>query len=275
MMQQRREQGMAEGMHLDDNDMNMMNHDMSNMHMEDPLNGMADDTQPQFLAQQAAAMALVNGNGNGEEEDEFKYNYNNPLDSSHFVPNMNDPADNDDGVNAFDFNLNGYDLIDVDHSKKLNVIQVEFATKAKKVNVRKLKYKLWDKLASDLPNKAEINKENVEKNSNRNVKADEEDEDVEMNGDGDSNNQPITFQSALDSLPSNLSSCISVHMCFICLLHLANEKELQFVPKLKEDTDDLKTVLERGNFEIQYANQQSQFEKDAEKINPVMVLGMQ
>merc|ERR1712154_315849 len=93
MMQQRREQGMAEGMHLDDNDMNMMNHDMSNMHMEDPLNGMADDTQPQFLAQQAAAMAVIEANG--DDEDEFKYNYDNPLDSSHFVPNMNDPLADD------------------------------------------------------------------------------------------------------------------------------------------------------------------------------------
>merc|ERR1712048_584233 len=132
----------------------------------------------------AAAMAVVQPNGGGmDDEDEFKYNYNNPLDSSHFVPNMMDAADDNGGINNFDFNLNGYDLIDVDQSKKLNVIQVEYATKAKKVNVRKLKYKLWDKLASDLPSKAEINKENVEKNSNWNVKADEEDEDIEMNGD--------------------------------------------------------------------------------------------
>merc|ERR1711920_1220498 len=91
---------------------------------------------------------------------------------------MNDLADND-ALNAFDFNLNGYDLIDVDQSKKLNVIQVEYATKAKKVNVRKLKYKLWDKLAKDIPNKEEINKENVERNSNKNAKDD--DEDIVMN----------------------------------------------------------------------------------------------
>merc|ERR1712172_42455 len=157
--------------------------------------------------------------------------------------------------------------------------QVEYATKAKKVNVRKLKYKLWDKLATDL---TLSNKENVESNSNRNVKAQQEEDnsDIEMNENNNSNNeqQPITFQAALDSLPSNLSSSISVHMCFICLLHLANEKELQFVPKIKQEEaskSEMKMVLERGNFEIQYANKQSQFEKDAEKINPVMVLGMQ
>merc|ERR1712154_375288 len=201
------------------------------MHMDDPLNGMADDdVEPQFLAQQAAAMAVIEPNGDGfEDEDEFKYNYNNPLDSSQFVPDMN--ADNDQS-NNFDFNLNGYDLIDVDQSKKLNVIQVEYATTAKKVNVRKLKYKLWDKLAKDLP--ANNNKENVEIDSNRNIKQDDEDEDdIQMNESG--NNKLVTFQEALDSLPCNISSSISVHMCFICLLHLANEKELQFVPKIKEE----------------------------------------
>merc|ERR1711897_33370 len=99
--------------------------------------------------------------------------------------------------------------------------------------------KLWDKLAKDLPDKSVIDKENVERNSNRNNKTDE-DVDVDMNG----TDKLVTFQEALDSLPCNISSSISVHMCFICLLHLANEKELQFVPKLKENADDLKMVLE-------------------------------
>merc|ERR1712228_59768 len=185
------------------------------------------------------AMAVIEANG--DDEDEFKYNYDNPLDSSHFVPNMNDPLADD---KAFDFNLNGYDLIDIDQSKKLNVIQVEFATKA--------------------------NKENVEKNSNRNINNELMDID-DMNNE----NKQVTFQQALDSLPCNISSSISVHMCFICLLHLANEKELQFVPKICDEDDDKNMILERGNFEIQYASTQSQFEKDAQKINPVMVLGMQ
>eukprot|EP00483_Globobulimina_turgida_P007708 UN07723 len=81
----------------------------------------------------------------------------------------------------------------------------------------------------------------------------------------------VTFQNALNSLPSNISSSISVQMCFICLLHLANEKKLQFVPKISGDE---KTKTERGNFEIQYADSQSVLEKEAERINPIMVLGM-
>lgn len=241
-------------------------HNMSNINMS-----MVDHAEPQFLQQQAAAMAVIDGDV--EEEDEFQYNYNNPLDSSHFVPNMKDPNDN---VYDFDFNLNGYDLIDMDPSKKLEKIQVEFATKAKKVNIRKLKHKLWDKLASDLPNISSLNKENVQNNSNRNNN-EEEDGDIDMNDMKNNNEEKVdtkvTFQDALDSLPSNISSSISIHMCFICLLHLANEKELQFVPKTVNDEDD-KIKIERGNFEIQYASSQSQFEKDAQNINPIMVLGM-
>merc|ERR1712228_1127609 len=130
-----------------------------------------------------------------------------------------------------------------------NVIQVEYATTAKKVNVRKLKYKLWDKLAKDLPQNN--NKENVEIDSNRNIKQDEDEDDIQMNENG--NNKLVTFQEALDSLPCNISSSISVHMCFICLLHLANEEEEE-----ENAANKSQMVLERGNFEIQYANSQSQ-----------------
>merc|ERR1712048_1458049 len=98
----------------------------------------------------AAAMAVVQPNGGGmDDEDEFKYNYNNPLDSSHFVPNMMDGADDNGGINNFDFNLNGYDLIDVDQSKKLNVIQVEYATnwpKICRINIS-LTRRMWKGIA--------------------------------------------------------------------------------------------------------------------------------
>eukprot|EP00483_Globobulimina_turgida_P004111 UN04119 len=135
---------------------------------------------------------------------------------------MNEPQDNDNDDGGFmNFNLNGYDLIDIDQSKKVERIQVEFATTAKKVNVRKLKLKLWDKIHNDLPDVAlQINKENIE-NSNHN---NNEDVDVDVDVDMNEMNE-VTFQNALNSLPSSISSSISVQMCFICLLHLANEKK--------------------------------------------------
>ncbi len=219
-----------------------------------------DNNMPQFMAQQAAAMAVMGADLDNidDENGGFEYNYNNPLDSSHFVPNMNGIGNNTmDNIN-FDFN---YDLIDMDPNKRVQKIQVEFATTAKKVNVRKLKSRLWEKINNTLPKESHqsIDKENVNNNNNNN----NNDIDIDMNSEND-----VTFQDTLNSLPINLSSSISVHMCFICLLHLANEKELQFVPnKIEQNT-------ERGDFNIQYANDQSLFEKDARQINPVMVLGM-
>eukprot|EP00483_Globobulimina_turgida_P007549 UN07564 len=120
--------------------------------------GFGDDAVPQFLAQQAAAMAV----NHDDDEDEFKYDYNNPMDSQHFVPDMNGSQDNGDG-GLMNFNLHGYDLIDIDQSRKVEKIKVEFASTAKKINIRKLKLKLWDKIHTDLPDEAAgINKENVE-----------------------------------------------------------------------------------------------------------------
>eukprot|EP01084_Bolivina_argentea_P252372 423597_1 len=230
--------------------------------------------EPQFLAQQAAAMAVID-DGDDADPGAFEYNYDNALDTSHFVPNLN--CKSEDHA-QFDFNLNGYDLIDMDPAAKVEKIEVGFATTAKKVNIRKLKLKLWDKIDNELiviDDDDENDKENIQNNNNEN-------EDVDMK------EKMVTFQDTLNSLPSSISSAISVHMCFICLLHLANEKELQFVPKEvvvvakkeedagQEEEDNKNGIIphERGNFEIQYANAQSVFEKEAERINPVMVLGM-
>merc|ERR1719249_60789 len=109
----------------------------------------------------------------GGDDDEFQYNYQNPLDVSHFVPDLGGDHDADD-ANHFDFNLNGYDLIDVDPDRKVEKIQVEYAVKAKKVNVRKLKLKLWDRIDEDI---AAGNKENESRRGN---KVEDDDEDVEM-----------------------------------------------------------------------------------------------
>ena len=98
-----------------------------------------------------------------------------------------------------------------------------------------------------------------------------DDKDKNKNMDKEKQEALVTFQDTLDTLPSTISSSISIQMCFICLLHLANEKELQFVPNINEENNQ----LDRGNFEIQYASENSEFEKDAMKINPIAVLGME
>merc|ERR1719150_3411655 len=82
---------------IDDNGINM-NHSMMGMDnggmIGDSYAGFGDDNEPpQFMAQQAAAAAVMNNMQNNglhddDDENEFKYDYNNPLDSSHFVPDI-------------------------------------------------------------------------------------------------------------------------------------------------------------------------------------------
>merc|ERR1712087_964406 len=127
-----------------------------------------------------AQFAAMADNG-GDDEDEFEYNYQNPLDCSHFVPALD--ASPLKGEEQFDFNLNGYDLID-DPNRKIDKIRVEFHVVAKKVNVRKLKLKLWDRIDGDL--QTPQNKEN---------------EDVDM---GVKEKGKVTFQDSLDTLPVNI-----------------------------------------------------------------------
>jgi len=250
---------------------------------------MADDTAlPMAMAvmecdsdpmqQMAAMQQMAQFEDGGGDDDEFQYNYQNPLDVSHFVPDLGGDHDADD-ANHFDFNLNGYDLIDVDPDRKVEKIQVEYAVKAKKVNVRKLKLKLWDRIDVDILSPSA----SQSRSDSKSVAAgdgDEEDDDVEMDsndGDGqrpqrmenkEESEKVVTFQDSLTSLPTNISSAISVQMCFICLLHLANEKELQFVPTVKSEHK----AAGRGDFEIQYANENSEFEREAQKTNTIMIL---
>jgi len=202
----------------------------------------------------------------GDDDGQFQYDYQNPLDTSHFVPDMGGGGGSYDFADdGFDFNLNGYDLIEADPDKQVERIHVEYAVTAKKVNVRKLKLKLWDRIDADIVPK---DKENVTPP----VEDQAEDADIEMDDVAPKKvDKAVTFQDSLASLPANISSAISVQMCFICLLHLANEKELQFVPKEGKTKMDGK-VMERGDFEIQYANANSEFEKEAAKTNQVMIL---
>ena len=231
----------------------------------DGMGGMAVDLEA-LERSQVLAMEQMAQFENGDDDDEFQYDYQNPMDTSHFVPNLGGDG-GDDEAPHFDFNLNGYDLIEADPDRKVERIEVGYAVTAKKVNVRKLKLKLWDRIDTDI---VPTEKENVSRNSN--VKVPEEDEDIEM-GDADGGGvsekgKAVTFQDSLSSLPGGISSAVSVQMCFICLLHLANEKELQFVPK--EETAG--KLAKRGDFEIQYANSNSKFEREAQKTNTVMIL---
>jgi len=224
---------------------------------------MGMDVDAMDRSQVMAMEQMAQFEAGNDDDDEFQYDYGNPMDTSHFVPNLGGDGGDDEEA-QFDFNLNGYDLIEADPDRKVERIEVEYAVTAKKVNVRKLKLKLWDRIDVDIV-AAGKEKENESRLSNK-ASSEEDDDDIEMGqrGGAQKGDKAVTFQDSLSSLPANISSAISVQMCFICLLHLANEKELQFV-----QTESKK---DKGDFVIQYADANSKFERDANATTSVMIL---
>jgi condensin complex subunit 2 len=117
--------------------------------------------------------------------------------------------DNDDGP--------GYDLRDeeeddaffvakLDDFRKVEKIQVGYATVAKKVDVKRLKGDLWEELQRKIP---EVTDEEIET----------------IDNDG---TDPISFQKTIQEMEQQgqTQSDVTLPFYFICLLHLANEKGL-------------------------------------------------
>lgn len=98
---------------------------------------------------------------------------------------------------------------------RVEKIDISYAKFAKKVNVRQLKDTLWDTISNnealDTETETETKKSNVERKEGT-----KKDEVV-----------PRSFQNALTALPQKQS----VAFCFICLLHLCNEKGLRLEKK--------------------------------------------
>eukprot|EP01130_Rhizamoeba_saxonica_P001062 TRINITY_DN10935_c0_g1_i1.p1 TRINITY_DN10935_c0_g1~~TRINITY_DN10935_c0_g1_i1.p1 ORF type:complete len:633 (+),score=171.15 TRINITY_DN10935_c0_g1_i1:225-1901(+) len=127
----------------------------------------------------------------GKDVDSFGFPSNNFGVDSH---NGDDGFDFDSGAPEFDFNLEAPDLdpIDIEQPIKSEFDRkISFARQAKHVDVKSLKNNIWEEV----------------KNINQGE-----------------------FQDILSNLPEHITgttlSDISVPYCFICLLHLANEKEL-------------------------------------------------
>jgi condensin complex subunit 2 len=104
------------------------------------------------------------------------------------------------------------------------------------VDVRALKDLLWDSLIT-------VNTHKASQDNSSSMESEEERDDstTAAAAAGGGSKPPIPFQEVIISVPEQSAAGsledVSVHMCFICLLHLANEKGL--VIKAKED---LKTL---------------------------------
>eukprot|EP00850_Spirogloea_muscicola_P018375 SM000168S02574 [mRNA] locus=s168:81286:85109:+ [translate_table: standard] len=116
-----------------------------------------------------------------------------------------------------------WDLGDEEHSevddflpqpRKVEKVDIHYARASKQVDVKALKETLWTKLQKMTPDPI----------------ADEGDGEVVNEGEIVQQGEGLSFRSLLQQLPEDCSAApledISVHLCFICMLHLANENNL-------------------------------------------------
>ncbi|XP_064398390.1 condensin complex subunit 2-like [Halichondria panicea] len=173
------------------------------------------------------------------EEDQLEgdwYDYENNHDSANFCPQVEEESDGDiDAGGMADFPLDSQDVDDpsqpltdlmlagdnlVPQPRKVQQIHIEYAKTAKRLDVKKLKGKMWELLSSA-----------------ESVPSGEEQTDS-----GGGGGDRLSFSSMCSDLPSKLTAemkrNISVPIAFVCLLHLANEKCLD-IQGVGEDLSDL------------------------------------
>jgi len=114
----------------------------------------------------------------------------------------------------------GFELID--EPERLEALSIGYAKVAKLVDVKKLKHSLWNELCDD---------ESADGSQGANNK-------TPKSGATEHMSTTKSFQDVLQALPPSLPQKqrkdISVPYCFICLLHLANEKGLEIVADGKD-----------------------------------------
>jgi hypothetical protein len=116
--------------------------------------------------------------------------------------------------------------------KQTAAINIGFAQFAKKIDVRALKSSLWKRLGDGPPTvKAEKNDDDDDDATD-----DDDDDDNDENG----SEEATSFQKAISelALPASVAKNVSVPFCFICLLHLANEKSLTLTQEVVKGGSD-------------------------------------
>lgn len=135
-------------------------------------------------------------------------------------------------------------------SRKIEKIEINFATRAKKVDVKKLKTTLWSHIESHAPFASAMALLELDKKEND---SDDEQEAIlhsretrRTRNQSEQQSKPtqsqeeqlnaLSFKDTVNTLAPSLASNITVPFYFICALHLANEKGLRFVtqPDMKD-----------------------------------------
>ncbi|KAF7687664.1 condensin complex subunit 2 isoform X1 [Silurus meridionalis] len=172
-------------------------------------------------------------------EDIGEYDYNNANDTANFCPRLQ-VGDSDDEAECFagsDDSRPVTDSLDTDgvstygedclvpEPHKVNIIEINYAKTAKKMDMKRLKNSMWS-LLTDSPEKPAANAEREDS--------------TEVPGEKSFSQSTRTL---LRKLPSTMASNLSVPLAFVALLHLANEKNLEL--HKVEDLSDI--IIKQGH----------------------------
>lgn len=131
-------------------------------------------------------------------------------DNTNWMNNYGHESNEEDRIDvmgALDFDLEGEEVAKPKHQAE--VLKVNYAKVDKKVDVKALKQNVWFELCNS------------------------------TDGDAEEMKEEKSFQSVLEKLPEklhrNVVNEISVPYCFVCLLHLANEKNLTLTQETLDD----------------------------------------
>lgn len=181
-----------------------------------------------------------------ENENDVMYNYDNKYERDEFCPAVADGAgdydDDDVGGTSFDMGdpqgevgEHGESLIAP--PKKVQILDINYAKSAKRVDIKKLKTAMWNMLT------IEKDKENIEVPENTLPQPDVAAAAAEFSDKVTGNH---TFKTMYSDLPgkvsTNMAKNLSGPISFVCLLYLANEKNLVLTGT--EDMSDI--VIESG-----------------------------
>ncbi|XP_077992880.1 condensin complex subunit 2-like [Glandiceps talaboti] len=196
-----------------------------------------------FLKPKLMVKRQVESEDKGLDDGIDNYNYENANDCNNFCPGVEDDDDDDagSGISGMDFSTGGGgelsqtttsqgsfgvndSLLDgtllsqnagdglVAQPHRVAKIDIQYARTAKKIDVKKLKASMWGLLT--VPK--EIEKEKVETIPS-----------MDDNGVAGIQSFNNMYKSLPDQISTHMAKNLSIPMCFVCLLHLANEKNLK------------------------------------------------
>jgi len=156
-----------------------------------------------------------------DDDDDFNDDFNE-VDNNEGVEESTIKNSLKDALSDIDMGSYGEQL--VAKPKKIKSLAINYARSAKRVDVKKLKDNIWKELAGE---KEEEEDKDKDKEVNNADEMNEETEEV------DKIQRDFKFSEVVGGLKNmyqekNIKD-ISVAFCFICLLHLANEKDLEII----------------------------------------------